>query len=128
MGNWTFFCIVSLVTALLTKGSTLGHLLSRMTLVSDDGGVASKWQIVKRYLFIWLFTQVPHLIIYRLTDGSIIDIEAHGTLVTILMLLRRAYFYWYFINAVFLKGAPMPHDKLSKTRYILIKRGHPDSH
>ena len=35
-----------------------------------------------------------------------------------LVFLSRIYFILYFINMVFRKGRPMPHDKLSGTHYI----------
>ena len=53
--NWTSFCIVSLLQVLLTKGLTLGHAACRIILVSEDGGIASAGQLVKRYLYLWLF-------------------------------------------------------------------------
>ena len=44
------------------KGATLGHAACRMILVSEDGGAASAGQLIKRYLYLWLFTEVPLII------------------------------------------------------------------
>ena len=57
--GWSFFCIVSLLQVLITKGLTLGHASCRMILVSENGGFASAGQLIKRYLFLWIFTDVP---------------------------------------------------------------------
>ena len=60
--SWSFFCILSLVQVLIMKGATLGHAACRMILVSEDGGAASAGQLIKRYLYLWLFTEVPLII------------------------------------------------------------------
>lgn len=57
--NWTFFCVMSFAQVLITKGSTLGHATCRMILVSEDGGMASRGQLIKRYLYLMLFTELP---------------------------------------------------------------------
>lgn len=115
--GWTFFCILSLLQVVMTKGSTLGHAICRMVLVSEDGGIDSTKQLVKRYLYLWLFTDLPFIIASWLTSGQFTilnnDLIALG-----LLLAARLYFIWYFINIVFRKGALMPHDKLSGTYYI----------
>lgn len=114
---WTFFCILSLVQVLMTKGSTLGHAICRMTLVSEKGGIASTGQLVKRYLYLWLFTDFPFMIVCWLTSGQFTILN--NDLITLgLLVAARLYFFWYFINIVFRKGALMPHDKLSGTCYI----------
>jgi uncharacterized RDD family membrane protein YckC len=115
--SWTFFCILSLLQVLMTKGSTLGHAICRMTLVSEKGGIASTEQLVKRYLYLWLFTDFPFMIVCWLTSGQFAIFN--NDLVTLgLLFVARLYFFWYFINIVFRKGALMPHDKLSGTYYI----------
>ena len=61
--SWTFFCLYCLIQVILTKGSTLGHGLCRMVLVSEKGGVATTGQFVKRYLYLWLFTRLMGLMV-----------------------------------------------------------------
>lgn len=87
-------------------------------------GKVSKYRTLIIYSFVLYMLVACFLVTLPLPDkeSTVINIEAHGTLITILLLLQRAYFYWYFINAVFLKGRPMPHDKLSKTRYVIIQK------
>ena len=114
--GWTFFCIVSLLQVIITKGLTLGHASCRMILVSENGGFASAGQLVKRYLCLWLFTEMPLIIASLLMNvrfAVIIDLLVLG-----LTVASRIYFIMYFINAVFRKGKLMPHDKLSGTRYM----------
>ena len=114
--SWTFFCIASLLQVLVTNGSTLGHAACRMVLVSEDGGVASAWQLIGRYVILWLFTDVPLIIAGQLMSvrvSVIIDFIILG-----LTALSRLYFIIYFINVVLRRGRPMPHDKLSRTHYI----------
>ena len=114
--SWSFFCVASLVQVLLTKGLTLGHAACRIILVSDNGGIASAGQLIKRYLYLWLFTDLPLLIAGQLMyvrSAFIIDLIILG-----LTAVSRIYFVWYFINIVLRKGKLMPHDKLSKTLYM----------
>lgn len=114
--NWTFFCITSLVQVLVTKGSTLGHAACRMILVSEDGGIASAGQLVKRYLYLWLFTELPLIIAGHLMNvrfAFMIDLIILG-----LTAVSRIYFFMYFINVVLRRGRLMPHDKLSRTLYM----------
>ena len=114
--SWSFFCIASLAQVLITKGSTLGHSACRMILASEDGGAASAAQLIKRYLYLWLFTDLPLLIAGQLMyvrSAFIIDLIILG-----LTAVSRIYFVWYFINIVLRKGKLMPHDKLSKTLYM----------
>ena len=114
--SWTFFCIGSLVQVLITKGLTLGHASCRMILVSENGGFASAGQLIKRYLYLWLFTELPLILAGLLMSvrfAFIIDLLILG-----LTAVSRVYFFMYFINAVFRKGKLMPHDKLSGTLYM----------
>ena len=117
--NWSFFCLVSLIQVLLTKGSTLGHAVCRMTLVSENLEAASSWQLIKRYLFLWLFTELPLIIIGWLMNRQIVIIN--NFVMSLLMLGSRAYFLYYFYNALFKKGQPMPHDRLSRTFYAATR-------
>ena len=114
--NWTFFCLYSMVLALLTGGVTMGHGICRMTLVSEKGKRASAGQIVRRYLFLWLFTELPLIIANLIAAGRF---EFVNSFVIIgLLALSRVYFVAYFIFEVFRKEAiPMPHDRLSGTTY-----------
>ena len=115
---WTVFCIVSLVQVLMTRGATLGHAACRMILVSEKGGVASPVQLIKRYLYLWLITELPLIAAGWLNSGqSAID---NVVIVLGLLLISRLYFIIYLINMVFRKGAPMLHDKLSGTVYMAI--------
>ena len=117
--GWSFFCIVSLLQVIITKGLTLGHASCRMILVSENGGFASAGQLIKRYLFLWLFTEMPLIIAGLLMNvrfSFIIDFLILG-----LIAVSRIYFIMYFINAVFRKGKLMPHDKLSETLYMATK-------
>ena len=114
--SWSLFCLISLVQVLITKGLTLGHAACRMVLVSENGGIASAWQLTKRYMYLWLFTEAPLIIADWLMDERFsfyIDVMIIG-----LVLLSRVYFFIYFINIAVRKGKSMPHDKLSGTVYM----------
>ena len=113
--NWSFFCLISLVQVLLTKGKTLGHAACRLRLVSENGEPASAKQLIKRYVYLMLFTEPPLLLAGWLMNrrfAFIVDLVILG-----LVFLSRVYFLLYLINVVFRKGRPMPHDKLSGTLY-----------
>ena len=123
--SWSFFCILSLVQVLIMKGATLGHAACRMILVSEDGGAASAGQLIRRYLYLWLFTEVPLIIADWLMGerfSFIIDV-----MIIVLVVLSRVYFIIYFINVVLRKGKPMPHDKLSGTVYMATEIGRGES-
>ena len=129
--DWTFYCLFSLVQVLMTGGVTLGHAICRMTLVSDAeareskrltssnqivNGRASAGQLIKRYLYLWLFTDLPLIIVNLIADAKFEFINSF--MILGLLLLSRAYFIAYFIFEVFRKEAvPMPHDRLSGTTY-----------
>ena len=115
--NWTFFCLFSLIQVILTKGSTLGHGLCRMVLVSEKGGVATTAQFVKRYLSLWFFTEFPLLLADKLTDGPI-EILHNDYLFLALALVSRLYFVAYLIIVISQKNARMPHEKISGTFYM----------
>ena len=88
-----------------------------MILVSEDGGIASARQLIKRYLYLLLFTDLPLIIAGQLMSvrvSFIIDFIILG-----LTAVSRIYFFIYFINVVLRKGRLMPHDKLSKTLYMV---------
>ena len=115
--NWTSFCIVSLLQVLLTKGLTLGHAACRIILVSEDGGMASAKQLITRYAYLWIFTELPLIVAGWLMNNRfsiIVDFMILG-----LVLLSRVYYLIYFINVVLRKGKLMPHDKLSRTLYMV---------
>ena len=114
--GWSFFCVVSLAQVLLTRGLTLGHAACRMVLVSEDGGVASVGQLARRYLYRWLFTDLP-LIIAGLLMNDRFDVMVDVVILG-LVFVSRIYFLAYLINAAFRKGRLMPHDKLSGTLYM----------
>ena len=114
--SWSFFCVASLVQVLLTKGLTLGHAACRIILVSDNGGMASAWQLIKRYLYLWLFTELPLII-----AGQLMNVRftfAVDVMILLLLFISRIYFFIYLINVVLRKGKLMPHDKLSGTIYM----------
>ena len=114
--SWSFFCIASLVQVLLTKGLTLGHAACRIILVSDNGGIASAGQLIKRYLYLWLFTELPLII-----AGQLMNVRftfAVDVMILLLLFISRIYFFIYLINVVLRKGKLMPHDKLSGTIYM----------
>ena len=114
--SWSFFCVASLVQVLLTKGLTLGHAACRIILVSDNGGMASAWQLIKRYLYLWLFTELPLII-----AGQLMNVRftfAVDVMILLLLFISRIYFFIYLINVVLRKGKLMPHDKLSGTLYM----------
>ena len=115
--NWTFFCVLSLIQVVLTGGSTLGHGICRMVLVSEKGGRASTGQLVKRYLYLWLFTEFPFLIAGWLTDGPFGPLD-NPFIILALYALSRLYFAAYAVIVVFGKNARMPHEKLSGTYYM----------
>jgi hypothetical protein len=117
--SWSFFCVASLVQVLLTKGLTLGHAACRIILVSDNGGMASAWQLIKRYLYLWLFTEVPLIIaglLINMRFAFVIDV-----IILALVFISRLYFVMYFINVVLRKGKLMPHDKFSGTLYMVAE-------
>ena len=115
--HWTFFCIFSLVQVLLSRGYTLGHAICRMILVSKDGSAATAAQIVKRYFFLWLFTDFPLIIAELLNNGQSGTIKTYA--IILLLVASRMYFVIYFIKEAVLKGErPMAHDKLSGTVYM----------
>ena len=119
--SWSLFCILSLVQVLIMKGATLGNAACGTILVSEDGGAASAGQLIKRYLYLWLFTEVPLIIADWLMGerfSFIIDV-----MIIVLVVLSRVYFIIYFINVVLRKGKPMPHDKLSGTVYMATEIG-----
>ena len=134
--DWTFYCLFSLVQVLMTGGVTLGHAICRMTLVSDAearkskrltsskqivNGRASAGQLIKRYLYLWLFTDLPLIIVNLIADAKFEFINSF--MILGLLLLSRAYFIAYFIFEVFRKEAvPMPHDRLSGTTYRSLNR------
>ena len=118
---WSFFCIFSLIQVLLTKGSTMGHAICRMSLVSKDKGTASAGQLVKRYFFLWLFTGPPLMLVDFFASGRFKFINGLA-LLGILIALRTYYFLYFFKEICSKKGKPMPHDKLSGTMYMAIER------
>lgn len=118
--SWSFFCVFSLIQVIMTKGSTLCHGICRLSIVSEDGGIATTGQFVKRYLYLWLFTDFPLIIAnyFRSRPFPALNNDYIYLAVMLpLLLIARLYYVWYFINVIFRKGALMPHDKLSKTVY-----------
>ena len=118
--SWSFFCIICVVQVLITQGSTLGHGACRMILVSENGEKATTAQYIKRYLYLWLFTDLPLIAAGWLMGRRftfIIDLIILG-----LVFISRIYFLLYFVNLVLRKGKPMPHDKLSGTLYMVTDR------
>ena len=118
--HWTFFCVFSLLQVLLTKGYTLGHAVCRMILVSRDGSVATAGQLIKRYFYLWLFTDFPLIIVGWPMNGHFGAVD--GLLAIVLLLASRIYFVIYFIKEAVLRGErPMAHDKLSGTAYMAVE-------
>ena len=115
--SWTFFYLYSLLQVILTKGSTLGHGLCRIVLVSEKGGVATTGQFVKRYLYLWFFTEFPMLLARMMTGGPL-ETPKYSFLFLALVLISRLYFAAYLIIAVSQKNVRMPHERLSGTFYI----------
>ena len=113
----TFFYLYCLIQVILTKGSTLGHGLCRMVLVSDKGGAATTGQFVKRYLYLWLFTELPMLPARMMTGGPL-ETPIYSFLFMALVLISRLYIAAYLIIAVSQKSVRMPHERLSGTYYI----------
>lgn len=115
--NWSFFCIFSLIQVLLTKGFTLGHAICRTILVSSDGTRATKGKLIMRYLYLWMFTELPLFILDLSLNWNFL--YNNDSLVLILLFFSRFYFLYYFYNEVIRKNAKlMPHDRLSKTVYM----------
>ena len=118
--HWTFFCVFSLLQVLLTKGYTLGHAVCRMILVSRDGSVATAGQLIKRYFYLWLFTDFPLIIVGWPMNGHFGAVD--GPLAIVLLLASRIYFVIYFVKEAVLRGErPMAHDKLSRTAYMAVE-------
>lgn len=113
----TFFYLYCLIQVILTKGSTLGHGLCRMVLVSEKGSVATTEQFVKRYLYLWLFTELPMLFAGMMTGGPL-ETPIYSFLFMALVLISRLYIAAYLIIAVSQKSVRMPHERLSGTFYI----------
>lgn len=114
---WTGFCIVSLLQVLLTRGTTLGHAICHMTLASEDGGTATSAQLIKRYVCLWLFIELPVIAAEWLTSGQFAFINDY--IAVGLDLISGVYFYIYLARQFFKRvEKPMPHDKLSRTKYI----------
>ena len=113
----TFFYLYCLIQVILTKGSTLGHGLCRMVLVSEKGSVATTGQFVKRYLYLWLFTELPMLFAGMMTGGPL-ETPIYSFLFMALVLISRLYIAAYLIIAVSQKSVRMPHERLSGTFYI----------
>lgn len=118
--SWSFFCVLSLIQVVLTKGSTLGHAICRIILVAKDGYIASTGQMVNRYLYLWLFTGLPMIIVGWLTSGQF-TIHNNDCIFLTLIAVSKYYFVWYIINIVFRRGVLMPHDRLSGTQYMAIE-------
>ncbi len=120
---WTYFCAICLLQVLLTHGATLGHAICRMILVSEEKESATSQQLIRRYLYLWLFVQVPQLV-YVLS--TVVYIPYRDSLIMVILralilLSARLYLIMYFINEFCRRGAVlMPHDKLSRTLYMAI--------
>ena len=74
-----------------------------MILVSEDGGIASARQLIKRYLYLLLFTDTPLIIagwLMSRRSAFIIDIMILG-----LIFISRIYFFIYFINVILRKAS-----------------------
>lgn len=117
MYDWSFFYIFSAIQVLITGGWTAGHAACRMKLVSKDGEPATRLQIILRYFYVWLFTDFPLIVAVNAPGRHLSSV--YDLFLLTLMLLSRLYFVYYFVNEVIRSGArEMPHDKLSKTAYM----------
>lgn len=118
--SWSFFCLFSLLQVLLTRGCSLGHTLCRMTLVSEKGGLASRWGLLKRYALLWLFTELPLIVVKLLPSAP--ESVGFDLFVLLLYLASRGYFVWYALRLLRKKGGqPLPHDRLSGTVYAAVE-------
>jgi hypothetical protein len=72
---------------------------------------------VKRYLYLWLFTEFPMLLARMMTGGPL-ETPKYSFLFLALVLISRLYFAAYLIIAVSQKNVRMPHERLSGTFYI----------
>lgn len=127
INDWTFFCLFSLLQVLVTGGTTFGHAICRMTLTSVEEGKASPWQLIVRYVCLWLFTEVPMIFLSWITDRQFEFMNEYVTLA--LLVAARLYFFLYFFQQIIRRGAnPMPHDRLSGTVYISTKIPEPEPH
>ena len=115
--SWTFLYLYCLVQVIFTKGSTLGHGLCRMVLVSEKGGVATTGQFVKRYLYLWLFAEFP-MLLARMMLIAKLEMVCNGIPFLALALASRLYFAAYLIIVVRQKNVRLPHEKLSGTFYM----------
>lgn len=117
---WSFFCLFELAQVLLADGLTIGHGLCRMILVSEDGGAASKKQLIKRYFCLWLLTGLP-LFLTELLAGALAGTGGQW-IASLLRALSRLYLLLYLIRQFFGKTAkPMLHDRFSGTVYMAIQ-------
>ncbi|MCR5453096.1 MAG: VanZ family protein [Lachnospiraceae bacterium] len=120
VSDWSFFCVFSLVQVVLTGGSTLGHGICRVVLISEDGRPATRMDFLKRYLYLWLFSELPDIVVGLVTDEKFGFIQ-NENVILFLTIAAKLYFVLYLINVVFRKGVRMPHEKLSKTKYMVTE-------
>ena len=125
-GFWTFFCVYSLIQVLITDGSTLGHAICHVILVREDGGYASRGQLFRRYLYVWLFAVLPLFVAEWLTGPPFTRWVQNDFVLIFIVLASRVYMIEYFVNEMCRKGARrMAHDRLSGTNYMAIKLADP---
>lgn len=121
IGTCTIFCINGLIQALATRGTTLGHAICRMRLASEDGGAVTRGQIVKRYALLWLFVELPSMLVVWLNNSQFLE-YLNGYVFVFLIVASNAYMFYYLFNEVVRRGVhPMPHDTLSGTAYVAIE-------
>ena len=121
IGTCTVFCINGLIQALATRGTTLGHAICRMRLASEDGGAVTRGQIVKRYALLWLFVELPSMIVVWINNSQFLE-YLNGYVFMGIIVASNAYMFYYFFNEVVRRGVhPMPHDTLSGTAYVAIE-------
>ena len=121
IGTCTVFCINGLIQALATGGTTLGHAICRMRLASEDGGAVTRGQIVKRYALLWLFVELPSMIVVWINNSQFLE-HLNGYVFVGIIVASNAYMFYYLFNEVVRRGVhPMPHDTLSGTAYVAIE-------
>lgn len=117
---WSFFCLFELLQVLFTGGFTIGHGVCRMILVSENGGAASKAQLLRRYFCLWLLIGLP-LLLTDLLSGVLAG-AAGGVIAPVLRTVSRLYLLLYLLCQFFGKGERlMPHDRYSRTVYMAIE-------
>ena len=117
---WTLFCLVAYLQTRFAKGTTLGHAVCRTVLVAEDGSPATKAQLAKRYLCLWMLTELP-IVLFKWGVTPMFGTVTEE-LQWILTGIPRLYLLVYAAMNLLGRGNwHLPHDRISKTVYMAIE-------